>query len=79
MDYYLNMKVKFKVINKCLNGYGVSNLTTNTHRSTYGIFGMIKNQTYEGQGVVKDDMLYVTWDIGGCTMLMQEKAIARKT
>ena len=69
------LKIKFKVLNKCLTGYGVKNLTTNSHISPYGIYGVIKNQVLEGTGLIKDDVLYVTWLVGGCTMLMIEKAI----
>jgi hypothetical protein len=68
------VRVKFKVLNKCLTSYGVVNLTNNTHRSPYGLYGVVKNQELEGFGVIKDDFLYITWSIGGCTMLMLETA-----
>lgn len=68
------LKVKFKVLNKCLTGYGVSNLTTNSHISPYGIYGVVKNQELEGTGTIKDNMLFVTWSVGGCSMLTVEKA-----
>lgn len=68
-------KVEFKVLNRCLTGYEVSNLTENTHKSPYGIYGVIKNQVLTGVGVIKNDMLYVTWDIGGCTTLHIDKAL----
>ncbi len=69
------LKIEYKVVNKSLTGYGVGNLTRYSHISPYGIYGVVKNQTLTGFGVVKDDMLYVTWDIGGCTMLLYSKAI----
>jgi len=69
------VKVEFKVVNKCLTGYGVSNLTENAHISPYGIYGVVKNQILNGFGVIKNNKLYVTWDIGGCTVLSIDKAL----
>lgn len=68
------LQVKFKVLNKSLKGYGVSNLTNYSHISPYGIYGVTKNQELKGTGVITGDILYVTWSVGGCTMLNIEKA-----
>jgi len=68
-------KVEFKVLNKCLTSYGVRNLTVNEHISPYGIYGVVKNQVLTGFGVIKNEMLYITWDIGGCTVLEKDKAL----
>lgn len=68
------VKIKFKVLNKCLTSYDVKNLTDNPHRSPYGLDGVVKNQELEGVGVIKFNKLYITWSIGGCTMLTLEKA-----
>lgn len=68
-------KIEFKVLNKCLTSYDVRNLTENEHISPYGIYGVVKNQVLTGYGVIKNDILYVTWDIGGCTSLKIDKAL----
>lgn len=68
-------KIEFKVLNKCLSGYGVRNLTENAHISPYGIYGVVKNQVLTGYGIIKNDILYVTWDIGGCSALEIDKAL----
>lgn len=68
-------KVEFKILNKCLTSYGVRNLTENAHISPYGIYGAVKNQILTGFGIIKNDMLYITWDIGGCTVLETDKAL----
>lgn len=68
------VKVKFLVKNKALTSYKVSNLTTNVHRANYGIYGVVKNQLLTGFGVIANDMLYVTWETGGCTALLKETA-----
>lgn len=73
---YVNMKkIEYKVLNKCLTAYEVTNLTENSHVSPYGIYGVVKNQVLTGYGVIKNDILYVTWSIGGCTMLNIDKAL----
>ena len=69
------VKVEFKVVNKCLKSYSSNNLTKYPHQSPYGIYGVVKNQTLNGVGVIKHETLFITWNIGGCTMIPYETAI----
>ena len=68
-------RIEFKVLNKCLTAYGVGNLTLHSENSPYGIYGVVKNQVLTGCGIIQNGFLYVTWDIGGCTMLSLDKAL----
>ena len=69
------MRIEYTVTNKFLKSDVCKNLTDNSFSATYGIDGVVKNQTLHGTAIHKKDYLYILWDIGGCSMIPYSKAL----